>query len=137
MDSWLQLAFTPAASIIASAAASSGFWAYIQRRDDTKDATARLLMGMAYDKIVNTGVEYIERGWITKDEYEELQKYFYKPYADLGGNGVAEHIMAEVRRLPIRSQSRYADILNRRQENEGWTNNVRVVSRRDQEASSE
>lgn len=137
MDSWLQLALASSGSIVASVIASSGFWTYMQHKDETKAATARLMMGMAYDKITTTGLAYIERGWITKDEYEELHNFAYKPYSALGGNGVAERIMAEVGRLPIRSQSRYADILDRRQENEGWTNNVRVVSRRQQEASSE
>lgn len=47
-------------------------------------------------------MEYIKRGWITKDEYEDLRDYLYKPYKELGGNGSAERIMLEVDKLEIR-----------------------------------
>ena len=43
-----------------------------------------------------------ERGYITRDEYENLYEYLYKPYEKLGGNGSAKRIMAEVDKLPIR-----------------------------------
>ena len=48
------------------------------------------------------GMKYIERGWITKDEYENLYEYLYKPYAELGGNGSAKRVMDEVNKLEIR-----------------------------------
>lgn len=130
MDTWLQMILTPLAAIIAS----SGFWAYVQRKDETKAATTRLMMGMAYDHITRVGVKYIERGWVSKDEYEEFQKYFFEPYKALGGNGVAERIMTEVTSLPFSSRSKYEEILKNRQ-NEEFINNVRVVNA--QEASSE
>lgn len=44
---------------------------------------------------------YIERGWITQDEYENLNDYLYKPYEKMGGNGSAQKIMLEVNKLPI------------------------------------
>ena len=44
----------------------------------------------------------IQRGWITKDEFENLNDYLYRPYEELGGNGTAEKIMQEVRKLPLR-----------------------------------
>lgn len=111
---------------VASVVASSGFWAYMQRKGDSKSATTRLLMGLAYDKVTTSGVEHIERGWVTRDELEELTKYFYEPYRDLGGNGVAERIMTEVKSLPIRSHSKYASIFQ--PQNEGFVNNVRVIA---------
>jgi hypothetical protein len=98
---WIQAAIVSIGSIIAS----SGFWAFIQKRDASKSATARLLMGLAYDKIAQLGLNYIERGWITKDEYEEFRKYLYEPYRDLGGNGVAERIMVAVAELPLKHQN--------------------------------
>lgn len=131
MESWLQIVLTSVASVIAS----SGFWAYMQNRSDNRDATTRLLMGLAYDQLTTRGVAYIERGWITKDEYEEYRKYFYEPYKALGGNGVAERIMQEVSTLSFRSHGKYEDIF--RNENPGWINNVPVVSRPRQEASAE
>jgi hypothetical protein len=44
---------------------------------------------------------YIERGWITQDEYENLHDYLYKPYEEMGGNGSAKKVMQEINKLPI------------------------------------
>lgn len=63
----------------------------------------RLLMGLAYDKIQQLGLSYIDRGWISGAEYEDFRKYLYEPYKDFGGNGVAEQIMQQVSNLPLRS----------------------------------
>lgn len=82
-------------------ASSSGYWLYLKTKREAKDSTTQLLMGMAHDKIVVYGMGYIERGYITKDEYTDLYVYFYKPYKDLGGNGTAERIMNEVMELPL------------------------------------
>jgi hypothetical protein len=133
MDVWLRAVMIIACSVLGS----GGLWAFLQSRDTKKNATTKLLMGIAYDQITGLGIGYIERGWISKDELEELLKYFFEPYKDLGGNGIAERIMNEVKVLPLRQYSRYAEILNRRNPEEGWTNNVRVVDRSRQEASPE
>ena len=45
---------------------------------------------------------YIDRGYVTQDEYENLQVYLYEPYEEMGGNGSARRVMEEVRKLPIR-----------------------------------
>jgi len=131
METWLQLALTSFVTL----GASSGFWAYLQRKDRARSATTRLLMGMAYDTITTLGIAYIERGWVTKDEYEELRKYFYEPYRALGGNGVAERVMNEVSGLPFRPHSRYSEIFRNR-ENEETVNNVRIVTRQEQDTPS-
>jgi hypothetical protein len=83
--------------------ASSGMWGYVQGRNKTHTAQARLLMGLAYDKIVTLGMAFIQRGYVTKDEYEEYLKYLVEPYKDMGGNGVAERIAKDVGRLPFRT----------------------------------
>ena len=97
MEPWLQIILT----ILGSVVASSGFWAYIQSRRDKNDARSRMLVGLGHDRIVELGLTYIERGWITQEEYENLNDYLYKPYTDLGGNGSAKKIMSEVDRLPM------------------------------------
>src|SRR6478609_472954 len=106
MEAWLQILLTSVGAVVAS----SGFWAYITTKDKKKDATTRLLMGLSYDKIVTLGMIYIQRGWITKDEYEDYRRYLYEPYQALGGNGVAEKIMMEVSALPLRSMNRYSQM---------------------------
>lgn len=101
MTQWLELIIT----IFCSVAASSGFWAWMQARGDKNDFKARMLLGLGHDKIVYLGLLYIERGWITQDEYENLHDYLYKPYEGLGGNGSAERIMIDVKKLPIHKSS--------------------------------
>lgn len=103
---------------ITTVLASSGFWAYLQKRDTTKTAVAQLLMGLAYDKIMGLGVAYIERGWISKDEYEAFWNELYVPYKDIGGNGLAERVALEVSHLPIRSHTKYAEIDRKDQQSE-------------------
>lgn len=88
-------------TIICAVLASGGFWAYMQSRDTKNNAQAQMLLGLGHDRIVYLGMKYIERGNITKDEYENLYEYLYKPYSALGGNGSAKKVMEEVNKLPI------------------------------------
>ena len=99
MAEWLKMALT----IVASVLASSGFWAYLQHKSESKDVRSQMLIGLAHDRITHLGLNYIERGWITKDEYENLHDYLYVPYHKMGGNGSAERIMKEVASLPLRN----------------------------------
>lgn len=98
MDAWVAAII----SIVSTAFASTGFWAWIQRRELNKNSTVALLRGLAHDRIVFLGMSYIDRGWLTKDEYEDFLKYLYIPYTAVGGNGLAERVMAGVKELPIR-----------------------------------
>ena len=98
METWVQMIIT----IVCSVIASSGFWAFAQNKLDKKDVTKEMLIGLAHDRIMYLGMCYIERGWITQDEYENLNDYLFKPYSKLGGNGTAARIMKEVDKLPIR-----------------------------------
>ena len=88
-------------AVITSVFASSGLWAFIQSRRDKKDARNDLLVGLAHDRIIFLGMTYIERGEITRDEYENLHDYLYIPYQKMGGNGSAARVMAEVEKLKI------------------------------------
>lgn len=89
-------------TIICSVLASSGFWAFLMKRNDSKDVKTRMLIGLAHDRIMYLATEYIKRGYITMDEFENLNTYLYEPYEALGGNGSAKRVMDEVKRLPIR-----------------------------------
>lgn len=101
LDRWLQLIVTVVCAIIAS----SGFWMFIQKKTDSKDVKTKMLVGLAHDRIIFLGMTYIERGWISQDEYENLYEYLYKPYEELGGNGSAKRIVAEVNKLPIHNST--------------------------------
>lgn len=97
MESWMQMALTVVCAVIAS----SGFWAYIQKRSEKKDVKTQMLVGLAHDRILFLGMSYIDRGSITRDEYENLYEYLYRPYEKMGGNGSAKRVMQEVNKLPI------------------------------------
>lgn len=101
MEPWMQMIVT----VICSIAASSGFWAFILKTHDQKDAERELLIGIAHDRIMFLGVSYIERGWVTRDEYENFREYLCKPYTKVCDNTSVKKIMEVVDKLPIRSSS--------------------------------
>ena len=90
-------------TIVSSVLASSAFWAFVTKRLDKKDVRNKMLVGLAHDRIMYLGMIYIERGWITQDEYENLHDYLYVPYEKMGGNGSAKRVMEEVDKLPIQT----------------------------------
>lgn len=89
-------------TVIITVFASSGFWAFLQYFFNKKDTRTEMLIGLGHDRIVYLGTKYLERGYITPDEYENLYDYLYKPYEKMGGNGSAKRIMDEVKKLPTR-----------------------------------
>ena len=112
MEQWFQILLT----IFSSVLASSGLWAYIMKRLEKKDVKTEMLIGLGHDRIMYLGMSYIERGWITSDEYENLYEYLYKPYEKMGGNGSAKRIMHEVDRLPIHKSKYEAEEQNHEHE---------------------
>lgn len=98
LDKFLEMFIT----ILCSVLASSGLWTVIAKRLDRKDVKTRMILGLAHDRIITLGMGYIERGWISNEEYEDLKKYLYEPYRQLGGNGTAERVMRTVDQLPIK-----------------------------------
>lgn len=84
--------------------ASSGFWIFLEKKvRSPRLYQTELLMGLAHDRIMYLGGKYIKRGYISQDEYENLHKYLYLPYKQLGGNGTIERIMDAIDELPIKS----------------------------------
>lgn len=63
-----------------------------------------MLLGLGHVKIIETCEKYIVRGYIRQDEYDSLYNYLYLPYKELGGNGTAERMVNEVKKLPIRKE---------------------------------
>ena len=94
---WSQIIIT----IFTSVLASSGLWAFLGSRLDRHTAEKEMLLGIGHMELVFYGMQYIERGWITQDEYDTLQD-LYKPYKKLGGNGSGTKIMNEVEKLPLK-----------------------------------
>ena len=96
-------------AIIVSVFGSTGFWALItgiwQAKTKKKSAESRMLKGIGHDRICELGSRFLKQGYITKDQYENLHDYLFIPYHDLGGNGTAEKIIEDVKRLPIKEVS--------------------------------
>ena len=97
MSEWIKTPIT----ILLAIEGSAGFWGFLEARRTKKSANTRLLVGIAHDRIVFLGMKYVERGYITRDEYENLNDYLFDPYSEAGGNGSAKRVMEEVRKLPL------------------------------------
>lgn len=102
MEPWVQQIAVPLAVAMLT---SSGLWALVSKRADKNDAERKMLVGLAHDRITHLGMAYLTRGYITQDEYENLNDYLYQPYEKMGGNGSAKRIMEEVRKLPIKREA--------------------------------
>lgn len=109
LNPWVQVTI----SVFSAVLASSGLWAFIQKRfdrkfeeqqkdDEGRQAERAMLRGLAHDRIMYLGMQYINKGWCTQDEYENLEIYLFEPYEKLGSNGSATKVMEEVRKLPLR-----------------------------------
>lgn len=98
-----------AANILAFAGivfGSLGFWQFVtkvwENKKRKKSAESRLLMGIGFGKITDLGLKYIDRGYITQDEFHDINHYLYEPYREMGGNGTAERLMEQVKKLPFK-----------------------------------
>ena len=101
MEPWLQVTLTVFSAVLAS----SGLWAFLSKKSERKDVRTKMLTGLAHDRIIYLGMQYIGRGYVTKDEYENLCVFLYTPYKEMGGNGSAKRVMEEVDKLPIRESN--------------------------------
>lgn len=117
MQPWVQTIL----AVFASVMASTGLWSYLlgkkeaklkmkEKEEEKNSAKNRMLLGLGHDRIVFLCMKYIDRGYITKDEYEDLNEYLYKPYRDMEGNGTAERLMLEVSKLPVKNTTHMQEL---------------------------
>ena len=97
MDEWVRTLIT----VVCSVVASGGFWRSLPARREKKDAKKKMLLGLAHDRIVFLADKDNSRGYITRDEYENLHDYLYLPYHACHGNGTGDKAMNQVERLPM------------------------------------
>lgn len=86
--------------LITTLLSGPGIWAWAKTRTTRNKAEDRLLLQVAKTQLVDQGREYLKRGYITMDEYEEYEAE-YQVYSDLGGNGLARRVFKHVDELPI------------------------------------
>lgn len=94
--------------IIITIIGSSGFWTLITHlitsKKEKKSGERAMILGLGHDKIRYLCQKYIERGYITTDEFDNLYTYLYLPYKALGGNGTGEKLMNAVMKLPLKTE---------------------------------
>lgn len=78
----------------------SGIWAWAKTKADNKNNATKLLLSVSRNQLITLGRSYLERGYITMDEYEEYEAA-YQIYSALGGNGLARRIFEQLDELPI------------------------------------
>jgi hypothetical protein len=91
-------------TIIITIVGSGGFWTLLQfivtKLTEKRTASSKMLLGLGHERILEQCAFYKLRGYITPDEYTEFERYLYKPYIQLGGNGAVEREMQRVKALP-------------------------------------
>lgn len=91
-------------TVVVAVLGSNGLWTWLQSRSSTKSARDRMILGLGHAEIFRVAEKYIQRDGITVGELDDLIKYLYRPYAEMGGNGTAESIVQKCKELPIISE---------------------------------
>ncbi len=88
-------------TIIIAMFGSTGLWSVIslliQVYREKKDNP---LLGIYYYLLMEKCDFYLQQGWISYEDFIDLDKYLYQPYKKKGGNGSAEKAMRKVEGLP-------------------------------------
>lgn len=86
--------------IITTLLGGSGMWAWAKAKSDRNNTSRSLLLEVSKNQLIALGRTYIDRGYITMDEYEEYEAE-YELYTSIGGNGLARRVFKQVDDLPI------------------------------------
>lgn len=95
-------------AVIIAVFASTGFWTLIntiyQNNAKSKTAERAALVALLHDRIYDLSQRYIERGYVTIEEYDNLN-YLWEPYSALGGNGTGKKLVDQVNKLDMKGES--------------------------------
>lgn len=86
--------------LVTTVLSGPGIWAWAKTRTQRNNSEDKLLLLVAKNQLVSQGRVYLNRGYITMDEYEEYESV-YHVYLNLGGNGLARRIFEQVDELPM------------------------------------
>ena len=94
-------------AIISSGALStliSGLFSLWQMKKKKQDGVSEGIKILLYDRIKHLGKAYIERGYVTAEELEDLTTMhnIYHDPDGLNGNGFLDTLMNNVKHLPIK-----------------------------------
>ena len=97
---------TTIVTLVAAIFGCTGFWTFvsslINSKMEKKDAKTQMILGLGHERLREKCEKHLADGYITADDYEDLDKYLYQPYKKMGGNGTVEKLMNDVRQLPLR-----------------------------------
>lgn len=88
----------------------------IEVENKEKELLHEATLAILHNKIYKQGMCYIERGWVSVGELNDIEKLF-SPYECMGGNGTAKVIIENVRRLEIK-QGDLAELIENNKEEE-------------------
>lgn len=88
-------------TLLSALLGGSGLWAFVKAQTDRNSTEDELLLALVRARIIEEGERYLARGYILSGEYEDFYEELYKPYLELGGNGLAQHIFERVEKLPM------------------------------------
>lgn len=86
--------------ILSAILGAPGIWALAKTKADHNNNAAKLILAVSKNQLIALGRTYIDRGYITMEEYEEYEAE-YRLYSSLGGNGLARRIFKQVDDLPM------------------------------------
>lgn len=116
-----QLILQAVISVLTAVLASGGLWNFLSKKQDMRlaelekqkqeeqnenlknDFNNKLLLGLAHDRLMYLTNKYLDNGWVSAEEYENLM-YMYTPYIQSGGNGAVERNMNKVEKLPTKTE---------------------------------
>lgn len=114
-----QLIIQAVVSVLTAVLASGGLWSFLSKKQEIRfeelerkrkeeaeaeeknDVKTKLLVGLAHDRLIYLTNKYLEEGWISSENYENLT-YMYEPYIQGGGNGTVKRNMEKVEKLPFK-----------------------------------
>ena len=92
-------------TILVAIISSSGVWGLFNLAIQRRSEANRLLIGVAQHLIVRESHRLLDQGYMTTEEYRNLRKGLYERYKQLGGNGLAENMVNEDEKIPIKQRS--------------------------------
>lgn len=99
MDRTIIIAIISSGALSTLVSALFNMW---QSRKKEKDGVRAGMKMLLYDRIKHLGKSYIERGFITTDELEDLTEMHSIYHEELDGNGFLDTVMKNVKALPIK-----------------------------------
>lgn len=99
MDRTIIIAIISSGALSTLVSALFNMW---QSRKKEKDGVRAGMKMLLYDRIKHLGKSYIERGFITTDELEDLTEMHNIYHNELDGNGFLDTVMKNVKSLPIK-----------------------------------